>query len=347
MILTNQWTEYAHGHARTELRLAKLLLSEKGISSEILSISSNFGDIFSDVENYYKRIPSYLIRGPIYRKSLMSQERNLATSWGKVINGLPEDNHLVITSGYWPQLIQVLRKCTCNRITFRLISPPHAGTIASREQKLVQNFLSSRKLKLGIETLDGLEYLQLNFRIKAEYVPPLTTFATRTVNRSKIGIIWSVTDQVSTSQINRVISLFRNKKLLIKLPLGINQDDLNLDKSRIEIIPNGISDELFENYLGQLQTAYLPHKNYKLRGSGLITSMIGSGIVVIVDEDNSFARDFDFSKLVIVTNDANLQSDLDITLNERNQFLNRDIEAENLRAFIHKQWTDFLVDDRE
>jgi hypothetical protein len=253
----------------------------------------------------------------------------------------------VITSGYWPQLIQVLKKCKSDQITFRLISPPHAGTLSCQEKKLVHESLISKKLKLGIETLDGLEFLQVNFGIRAEYVPPLTTYATRAVNRSKTGIIWSVTDPVEVSQINRIISQFRNQKLLIKLPLGINPNDLNYDKSRVELIPNGISDEIFESYLEQLQAVYLPHKNYKLRGSGLITSMIGSGIVVLVHEDNSFARDFEFSNLVIATNDVSIKRDLDLILSQNKEGFNRTDEAEKVKAFIYKKWTNFLVDTYE
>ena len=342
MILTNEWTKYPHGHARTELRLAKILLERSGISSQILSVSSDFGDIQAHLKKSLLVIPKQLVRGPVYRKKLINQEKILAASWGKIISELPKNTPLVITSGFWSQLIQVLRNKQIGKVKFRLISPPMDNALNKQELQLVFNSLKFNKLTLAIETLDGVEFLNKKLGISASFVPPLTTYAVSAPAPSKIGIIWSVTDQSSILEIKRIINLFENCNLLIKLPLGIEFSELRCTNTRIELIPNGISDEQFELYLGQLKSAYLPHKNYVVRGSGLITSMMGSGITVLVNEENSFFRDFDFSKLILGTNNENLEKNIQKLLESDDSSLDRELESEKIRTLIIDRWSDFL-----
>jgi hypothetical protein len=170
-------------------------------------------------------------------------------------------------------------------------------------------------------------------------VPPLST-TTAVLNPTKIAIFWSVTDSATALDISNAIEVFEEKEILVKLPVGIHLNQLKCDTRNVEVVPNGITDELFAAYISKLKSVYLPHRNYRLRGSGLVTSMLGSGISVLVHEENSFVKDFNFSKLLGVTNDRNLKIKIE---NMENLDLDRNLEAEKIRAYINTKWEEFLV----
>lgn len=338
MILTNQWTQFSHGHARTELRLLKSFLAQRGTNSQILSTATDFGDLRSTVNDFSTFIPRQIDRGPIHRKILNYKENQLTKMWEGRVASIAGDSTLVVSSGFWPILLHALKKPLVNKLVFRLISPPEISSVGNSDLKLVLKALDSGRLILGIETLDGQEYLQTRLGIDAEFVPPLST-TSEVLNPSKIGIVWSVTDSTSASTISETIEKFERKNLLIKLPVGIAVNQLKCDTTGVEVIPNGISDELFAILIRKLKTVYLPHKNYHLRGSGLITSMLGSGVSVLVHEENSFVRDFNFSNLLVVTNEVNLKNNLDIIEDLK---LDRSLEAEKIRTYIDTKWEGFL-----
>lgn len=339
MILTNQWTEYSHGHARTELRLLKNLLAEKGITSQILSADPHFGDIQSTISNFNKFIPSQIDRGPLHRKILRYKDYQLTKMWEAVMASNGNHSTLVLSSGFWPLLLLTLKKPLVSKLIFRLISPPDLYSVSDSDLSLIFKALNSERLLLGIETLDGQKFLQTNLGIEATFVPPLST-TTAVLNPSKIGIIWSVTDSATALDITSVIEKFEEKEILVKLPVGIDLNQLKCDTTNVEVIPNGITDELFATQIGRLKSAYLPHRHYRLRGSGLVTSMLGSGISVLVHEENSFVEDFNFSKLLNVTNERNLETDLGIMENLESD---RNLEAKKIRTFINTKWEEFLV----
>lgn len=250
-------------------------------------------------------------------------------------------NHstLVLSSGFWPLLLLTLKKPLVSKLIFRLISPPDLYSVSDSDLSLIFKALNSERLLLGIETLDGQKFLQTNLGIEATFVPPLST-TTAVFNPSKIGIIWSVTDSATALDITSVIEKFEEKEILVKLPVGIDLNQLKCDTTNVEVIPNGITDELFATQIGRLKSAYLPHRHYRLRGSGLVTSMLGSGISVLVHEENSFVEDFNFSKLLNVTNERNLETDLGIMENLESD---RNLEAKKIRTFINTKWEEFLV----
>jgi hypothetical protein len=338
MILTNQWTEFSHGHARTELRLLKSFLAQRGTNSQILSAANDFGDLQSIVSDFSGFIPRQIDRGPIHRKILKYKENQLTKMWEDRVASIEGDSTLVVSSGFWPILLLALKKPVVDKLVFRLISPPKISSVSDSDLKIVLNALDSGRLILGIETLDGQEYLRTHLSIDAEFVPPLST-TSEVLNPSKTGIVWSVTDSTSASRISETINKFEKKNLLIKLPVGIELNQLKCDTTGVEVIPNGISDELFALQIRKLKTVYLPHKNYHLRGSGLITSMLGSGVSVLVHEENSFVRDFNFSNLLVVTNDVNLKNNLEIIEDLK---LDRRLEAEKIRTYINTKWEGFL-----
>lgn len=338
MILTNQWTEYSHGHARTELRLLKSFLAERGITSQILSAVPNFGDLQSTVNDLSKYIPSQINRGPIHQKILKYKDNQISKMWeGRVAS---DENHstFVVSSGFWSLLLLTLKKPLVINLVFRLISPPELSSIRSSDVKLVLKAIASKRLVLGIETLDGQEYLWTHLGVDAVFVPPLSTTSVG-LNPSKIGIIWSVTDSATNSEICSVIEKFEKQNLLIKLPVGTELSHLQCDTTEVEVIPNGISDESFATQISKLKSVYLPHKDYKLRGSGLITSMLGSGVSVLAHEENSFVDDFKFSKLLIVTNEEDLKTNI---RNLDKLALDRNLEAKEIKAYINTKWENFL-----
>ena len=343
MILTNQWTEYSHGHARTELRLLKEFLTQIGISSQILSSDPNFGDIHSPVTSRTVLIPKIINRGPVHRWTLKNQESQLARMWESEVASIPDEPILIVSSGFWPQLVQTLKKKRIRKLIFRLISPPEVGSTRISEVKHVLDSIQSQNLILGIETLDGVEYLRENFGISATFVPPLSPIGDTFLNSNKIGIIWSVTDTASISEISAILNQLDSDELVIKLPIGVKVDQLTCDLSRTEIIPNGISDELFAKRVGSLESAYLPHRNYKLRGSGLVATLLGSGVNVLAHEENSFIQDFRFSKLLFTTNDSEIISDLLHLRNLGTLKTTRNSEAEKVRDYIRTRWHDLVV----
>jgi hypothetical protein len=110
----------------------------------------------------------------------------------------------------------------------------------------------------------------------------------------------------------------------------------------LEVIPNGISDDYFSSQIEKLDFAYLPHRNYFLRGSGLITSLLGSGVVVFTNATNSFIHDFTFSTLLIPIDEDDLKS----RILEAKVFglkeIDRKAEADKVNMFVKAKWLDFL-----
>jgi hypothetical protein len=339
VILTNQWTEVTWGHGRPELRLTKSLLFEEGIFSRILSASKEFGDIHFEIDPQPTYLPKVMLRGPIYRKNEKIRERNLARKWAN-INSLVEEP-LVVSSGLWPQLIALLKLEKPKKVLYRLIYPPNFETTDYEDIELVRNAQNSGRLILGIETLDGYDYLEERFRISALLVPPLTTLNEVNISAANFGIFWSVTDASPPSEISKVIQQNSTDKMVIKLPLGVSTSDLTCDLSNIRIISNGITDLQFAEELKELKYAYLPHQNYQRRGSGLVTSMLGSGIFVLAHKSNSFLRDFSFSKLLINVDEEepSKTSYLDYLPTST---IDRHMEAVRVNNFVKEKWLTFL-----
>lgn len=342
MILTNQWTEFSHGHARTELRLLKSILTNQGTNSEILSTRSDFGDIFSDMESRRSFLPAFLNRGPLYKRELNRYNSQLTKMWESTLTSKGNRSPLVVSSGFWPVLVQSIKRDRISKIHYRLISPPEDQSPSKHEVSLILDALESGKLSLGIETRDGKDYLKKNFGIKAILVPPLSTVSKMNFESSSFGIFWSVTDSSSALEIRNVIENFQGMPLSIKLPVGINFDDLGLTTSRIKLIPNGITDQKFAEELSQLKAVFLPHKGYKRRGSGLVTSMLGSGVFVLADAKNSFANDFSFSKLLTLIDVEDLQSVLRSLHALEKLLIDKRSEAESVNKFILDCWHEFL-----
>jgi hypothetical protein len=156
-----------------------------------------------------------------------------------------------------------------------------------------------------------------------------------------------VTDLATISEIKDVLSHFGPKDILVKLPIGIDPTELDSMPGNIEVIPNGISDDYFSSQIMKLDFAYLPHRNYFLRGSGLITSLLGSGVIVFTHASNSFIHDFTFSTLLIPIND----DDLKTRILEARVFalkgIDRQAEADKVNMFIKAKWLDFLDPQNE
>lgn len=347
MLLTNQWTEYSHGHARTELILVKEILRQRGVPAEILSVSSDFGDVHLKIRKFSWFIPHQIIRGPLYRINEKFVEHELARVWERALSKRKHDTSLMITSGFWSQLLQALQKHNPNGLSFRLISPPENSLAMASDIQLVRESIESKNLFLGVETIDGLEYLFTQFGIKAKLVPPLTTIVSQISEGKKLGIFWSVTDSATVSEINSLLSLFDAEGIMVKLPIGIDPALLKDSSSKIEIIPNGVTDEFFAAKIKELAFAYLPHKGYRLRGSGLLTSLLGSGIIVFAHESNSFMKDFSFSKLLIAINDSSLKQVIGQMKEEGHVGIDRKLEADKVNAFINEKWQDFLDPQNE
>lgn len=342
MIITNEWTEVAHGHARTELRLVKKFVNDKGLLVEILSTTSNFGDIILPFKDGTAQIPRILLRGPLYRQSLKHKYKKIAKYWEQALAGETKHMALVITSGFWPSLLYVLKFASSKKIYFRLISPPDLKEVKKRDVRLIKECIQSNRLNLGIETSDGLEFFKSHFGISALLVPPLTSINSDIQESGKVGVFWSVTDPATSEEIIKTLSKFTNIDLLVKLPVGFKSNQLHSVMSRIELIENGVSDEEFTELIRKIKYAYLPHKGYRLRGSGLVTSMLGSGAYVLAHEDNSFFQDFKFSKLMIPVKEAEIPTAIfDIEKHSLTK-LDRRVAADHVNDFIKQKWSTFL-----
>jgi hypothetical protein len=342
VLLTNQWTEYPHGHARTELRLVKELLEERGIRSEILSNSSEFGDLYSKTRCFSRLIPKKIIRGPLYRFKVKFDESEKSRTWQSELSHRAPLYPLVVTSGFWSQLLNALNKSGINRIWFRLISPPAKCLASAPEIQLVLEAIRSGRLFLGVETTDGLNYLNSHFGINAKLVPPITSVTKDVIKGNRVGIIWSVTDPATISEIKSELSYFDPKEILVKLPIGIDPKELDNMPNGIEVIPNGISDDCFSAQIEKLDFAYLPHKDYLLRGSGLITSLLGSGVVVFTHANNSFVQDFSFSTLLIPINENDMKAKIFKAKVFALKEIDRKAEADKVNMFVNAKWLDFL-----
>jgi hypothetical protein len=342
VILTNQWTDLTHGHGRTELRLVQALLNEAGVRSETLSVSPHFGDIQVQLKKLDNLLPRLIVRGPIYRQTLKYQANELSKTWERTLITRSNDSTLAITSGFWPQLIATLKIKAPNKTIFRLISPPDVEVAKNIEVNKVRHALSTGKLTLGIETLDGMEYLENKFGITAFLVPPLCSVNGATSRQTKTGIIWPVTDKSSSEEISHVIEQFEGSSLVIKLPVGIEANDISCISDEIEVIPNGITDEFFAAQIGKLKYVYLPHKGYLRRGSGLVTSMLGSGIVVMAQKNNSFMQDFAFSKLLIGTDDSKIKATFSEILKSDISKDERQDEAGKINRYIKHKWLELF-----
>ncbi len=171
--LYNPWTNIKHGHARSELIMAKKLLIENDYSCEILSTSLEFGDSQININNNRSfDIPKWLQRGPIFRfsnKRYKKQEAKSLLDYLKLNSGnMPYQ--VVITSAR-SDLLSLVKEDGLGKVDFkiRLIELPK-----SKESIFeLRDIADLPNVLLAIETSDASAALEKLGIRNVLTVPPI------------------------------------------------------------------------------------------------------------------------------------------------------------------------------
>lgn len=341
ILLFNPWTNALHGHARNELNIAKNLYKEAGVNSEIISLNENYGDIFIETSrSFISKLPSVIKRGVIYKQSKKTENKVTAKSLNVFLKEVRENSPvvLVITSCK-PSDLAMFDHIDLQNIDLRirLISPP----VKMLEIKIFKRLLSRSNVLICFETTDGTIEAKKYVSVNLFTVPPIQALAPIKSDDSdrKVGIYWPVAYFEEEIEVRNLLRIFSNESCIIRLPGNVRQSIFGEEFPQNIYVERGISDSLFYKYVENTKLAILPHKGYKLRGSGLAAIFAGLGIPILADKENSFFPDIEGKSPIW---------DLPTNIKQRNWYealsMNKNYGAHrnSYREWSLSQWQRFL-----
>jgi hypothetical protein len=344
LFLYNPWTGVAHGHARNELNIAKDFLRKSGQSAEIISSDVNYGDVSFEAQmSAMTRLPDLLQRGQIFRFSKYQEQKIQANSLAKLISRLASDNpsRLVVTSSKPIDLILFQNMQFRNlSMSIRVISPPEN----EREINAFLEMSKNDKISIAFETNDGTAKAENLSGKKLLTVPPIQGISNLpdAINRKSIGIFWPVSYFESEGSVRALLKQVSRETCIVRLPGNVDKEKFIKDFPGNEYINRGISDADFNHYVNQVNIAILPHKGYKLRGSGLAAIFAGKGIPILTDSSNSFFADVNGKSDIM-----QISSDVLSDINMLKLSAKKNRTSKNLyHNWTRLQWTKFFEDTR-
>lgn len=295
--ISNPWTAIPHGHARTELNLLKKLIEKNGHECSIISESEEFGDIL-DLRRAHSFQSRIFLRNPLYTLAgywkILRYFRSTIQKFRKFAN---TGDELIFSSVNYEQFVIATIFFRRQKLSLRVFNCPKSE-MSKSSRYIVKAFFKNSKCKIGAETKEIATWLSLNLDLEAHIVPPLTLLRSQIKPSSKrnyvsksqnIGIIYPVTSKFNPNEFEAALHSLEEHRIKVKLP--ISPDPL-IDRSNLEIIPNGVPDELLSNLIYDLDIVILMNHNYMNRGSGLLTLCMSLGVQIFVFEDNNYVDSY-------------------------------------------------------
>jgi hypothetical protein len=340
--LYNPWTNIKHGHARSELIMAKKLLIENDYSCEILSTSLEFGDSQININNNRSfDIPKWLQRGPIFRfsnKRYKKQEAKSLLDYLKLNSGnMPYQ--VVITSAR-SDLLSLVKEDGLGKVDFkiRLIELPK-----SKESIFeLRDIADLPNVLLAIETSDAsaaLEKLGIRNVLTVPPIQGLIPEDSRTLGK-RVGLLWPVSYEETEYDFRLLMDSIRDFEAIVRLP-GNFEGKATRNRYRGHVyIDRGISEQEFNAYISQIRIAILPHRNYIFRGSGLAAILAGSGATILAFKSNSFFKDI--ASYSIIDELDKLFTTRNAISSRLDQELSAPVIRSNYKSWTQKRWEEFL-----
>jgi hypothetical protein len=344
--LYNPWTNIGHGHARSELIMAKKLLTNNDYACEILSISRDFGDILIDGGVHSESLlPSWLDRGPIFRFSKQRREDQRTES---LVDFLKSETcelsgQIVITSARI-EILNLVERRDLDHLEFRirLIEPPRKP----EEIRRLRRISRLPRVSLAIETSDAREVLEKLGICEVMTVPPIQGLIPE-VNKTvgeKIGLLWPVSFEESEKNFKSFMNSIRGLNAIVRLPGNFEGEATRDRYPGHTYIDRGISEEDFNGFISQIRVAILPHRDYDLRGSGIAAILAGSGATIFSFKGNSFYSDIAQHASIIPLDD--LVKSKDFLTTRLNQELLVNPRTSEYKSWTQNCWEEFLFDDK-
>jgi hypothetical protein len=343
--LYNPWTEVSHGHARSELSTAKIILSDKCSDVEIISFAKDFGDIHIDLpKRKIGNIPNILKRGPLFRFSVAQFQQDHDQQLLKFLRSTPTslEQQLIITSARAENL-KILYDEGINHMSIRarIIHPPEKTKLIG-----LLDFASNMKnTKIAVETFDGKEFLARLGITNIQVLPPIQGATPIKLNhhRDKVGVFWPVSFSESVSNLGRILDKVKQFNCLVRLPGNLDHKELRNRYPDYTFIERGISEEDFNRFIGDTRIAILPHREYKMRGSGLAAILAGCGIPILSYSSNSFFKDI--QKYARIENLENfIDNDILLVRRIENEISNPS-NSTQYRRWTIESWDQFLANE--
>jgi hypothetical protein len=345
VFLYNPWTAVTHGHARNELNLAKDFLRQNGQNAEIISSNKDYGDIHFKIRRpTLSRLPGFLLRGYLFRLLKNQEQKNQVASLLKKLQTLASNNslHLVVTSCKPNDLILFLNAEFKNiSLSIRVISPPESD----REIEAFLQINKYQQIIVAFETIDGTAKAEALGGKNILTVPPIQGLANLPDSSSEksIGIFWPVSYFEPEGKVRSLLQILSQHHCIVRLPGNVNEEYICRDFPNNSYIDRGISDEAFYSYLNKTSLAILPHKGYKLRGSGLAAIFAGMGIPILTDASNSFFADI-IGKSEIRQTSSDVLNDIELIKIEETKTKNH---TNQYHDWTRLQWTEFVRSPRQ
>lgn len=340
--LYNPWTNIKHGHARSELVMAKKLMIENDYSCEILSTSLDFGDSQINVNNNRGfDIPKWLKRGPIFRfsnKRYKKQEAKSLLDYLKSNSG-NTPYQVVITSAR-SDLLNLVKEDGLGKVDFkiRLIELPKSKEAIFK----LRDIAELPNVLLAIETSDAsaaLEKLGIRNVLTVPPIQGLIPEDSRTLGK-RVGLLWPVSYEETEDDFRLLMDSISDFEAIVRLP-GNFEGKATRDKYRGHVyIDRGISEEEFNAYMSQIRIAILPHRNYNFRGSGLAAILAGSGATILAFKSNSFFNDI--ASYSIIDELDKLFTTRNAISSRLDQELSAPVIRSNYKSWTQKRWEEFL-----